>query len=95
MLRLLPNRAVGSGCRKCNIGHAIRRFIVPLFQLLTLDIPGWSMKLLTTKCLNTSVALTWLLLGDKGLRNAEHSDVSSTRKRHRMGVDTNTGEASP
>jgi hypothetical protein len=93
MLRLLPNRAVGSGCRKCNIGHAIRRFIVPLFQLLTLDIPGWSMKLLTTKCLNTSVALTWLLLGDKGLRNAEHCDVSSTRKRHRMGVDTNTGVA--
>lgn len=79
-----------TGCKPCDIVYIIKDYIKPLMQLLTNDIRDYYMRLLTTKCLNSSVSISYFLLGyKKGIAMSNYCDTHLTRKRHNDGIDNN------
>lgn len=77
-------------CKPCDVVYIIKDFIKPLMQLLTNDIKDYYMRLLTTKCLNSSVSISFFLLGyKKGIAMSNYCDTHLTRKRHNDGIDNN------
>lgn len=67
----------------CNIGLMLKDYVKPIMQLLTNDIRDYNMRLLTTKCLNTAVMISFFLLGrEKGIKVADYCDSHNTAKRH-------------
>lgn len=77
-------------CRKCDIVYIIRKYVKPLMQTLTNDIKEYYMRLLTTKCLNSSVMLAIFMLGkEKGISIANYCDTEKTRSRHKNNEDDN------
>lgn len=77
-------------CKKCDLGYIIRKYIHPLMQTLTNDVKEYYMRLLTTKCLNTSIMLSIFMLGRKrGIEIGDYCDTEETRKRHKNNEETN------
>lgn len=76
-----------------NIQHGIVDIISPhvtaLMQVLTNDFPQYNMRLITTKCLNTAILITFALLGQKGLHMVNQCDSNLTTQRHKAGIDNN------
>jgi hypothetical protein len=76
-----------------NIQHGIVDIISPhvtaLMQVLTNDFPQYNMRLITTKCLNTGIMITFSLLGQKGLHMVDQCDSNLTTQRHKSGIDNN------
>jgi hypothetical protein len=76
-----------------NIQHGIVDILSPhvtaLMQLLTNDFPQYNMRLITTKCLNTGIMITFSLLGQKGLEMVDECDSNLTTQRHKAGIDNN------
>ncbi len=70
-----------SNCNNCNVMTFIKDYITPIYQVLSIELPQYHMKLRTTKCLNTSVMTMFLLLGNKGLKRSEYCSVQNIRKR--------------
>jgi hypothetical protein len=67
----------------------LKDYVKPIMQLLTNDITEFNMRLLTTKCLNTSVMLMYFMLGKEGIRIANYCDTHQTIKRHNENIDNN------
>ena len=68
--------------QRCDIVFTIKDYIKPLMQIMTNDLKDYNMRLLTTKCLNTSVLLIILLLGEKAKQMADYCDSVLTTDRH-------------
>lgn len=79
-----------NNCQRCDIGYILKKYVKPLMQTLTVDIKEYYMKLLTTKCLNTSVMLAVFMLGkEKGISIANYCDTEKTRERHKNNIESN------
>lgn len=76
-----------------NIQHGIVDIISPhvnaLMQVMTNDFPQYNMRMITTKCLNTAILITFSLLGEKGLRIVDECDSNRVTERHKAGIDNN------
>jgi hypothetical protein len=78
-------------CRKCDLGSIIKNYIKPIMQALTNDIKDYYMRLLLTKCLNSSIMISIFMLGkDRALKIANYCDTIATRKRHVENLDDNS-----
>lgn len=65
--------------KKCELGNILSEYIIPIMQLLTNDLPQYNFKMKTTKCLNTSIMITFFLLGLKhGSKIIDKCDSSKT-----------------
>jgi len=77
-------------CDRCDIGYILKNYIRPIMQCLTNDIKEYYMKLLTTKCLNSAVMISFFMLGkEKTLEVANYCDNGDTKKRHQSNIDNN------
>lgn len=76
-------------CNKCDMVLVLKDFIKPIIQLLSNDIEDYNMRLLTTKCLNTSVALLYFIIGKDGIKIADYCDTRATIQRHQEKLDNN------
>lgn len=73
-----------------NIGIIVRDFVKPIIQALTVELKHYRMRLLTTKCLNTSVTFWHLLFGKRGHTDTMYCDVANVVERHeRQRSDSN------
>lgn len=77
-------------CDRCDIGYILKNYVHPIIQCLTNDIKEYYMKLLTTKCLNSAVMISFFMLGkQKALEVANYCDNGITKKRHQDKIDNN------
>lgn len=77
-------------CSACDIGYLIKDFVKPIMQALTIDVKDYYMRLLTTKCLNLAVCISFFMAGPKkGIAIADYCDSNLTTKRHESGEINN------
>jgi len=73
-----------------NIGFIVKDFVKPIMQALTVELKHYRMRMLTTKCLNTSVTFWHLLFGKRGHEDTVYCDVMNVVERHEQKkVDNN------
>lgn len=70
-----------TAARMCDMGYLIADHVTALMQVVTNELPQYTMQVITTKCLNTAVMVMYLFLGRSALEHTEFCDVSSVRKR--------------
>ena len=68
--------------KRCDVVYTLKNYVKPLMQLMTNDVTDYNMRLLTTKCLNTSVMIIILMLGPKAQKMADYCDTYKTIARH-------------
>ena len=81
----------------CGMADVVRDHVPLLMQLLTNEpaMRDYHMQLITTKCLNTSVMLMLLMLGEHALHHTHQCDVQNVRERFHAAVSTSqTGQFS-
>lgn len=66
------------------MGYLIADHVPALMQVVTNELPQYTMQIITTKCLNTAVMVMYLFLGRSALEHTEFCDVSSVRKRRAL-----------
>lgn len=88
-MTLQLNSCTREKCKQCDLAYIVKDYVLPILQCLTNTITDYNMRLLTTKCLNTAVAFSMLLLGDIGVENAGWCDTQKVIERHTKGSDTN------
>jgi hypothetical protein len=71
------------------MGYLLKDHIKPIMQCLSNDLQDWYMRLLTTKCLNNAVTLTYLMLGPRGMRLADACDSHKVQERHKAKEESN------
>lgn len=76
-------------CERCDMGYILSEHVKPIMQCLTNDIKDYYMALLTTKCLNTAVAISFFMLGNKGIKIANFCDSVEVQNRHEQKKDDN------
>lgn len=86
---LILQRCTYKYCKQCDIGKIIVNYVKPLIQLIGNDLTEYNFKLRTTKCLNTAVFLSMLLLGPIGIERASYCDTQNVIDRHEQGIDNN------
>jgi hypothetical protein len=69
----------------CRVGDVLAKHAPALIQLMTARLPGYHMRLITTKCLNTAVTLMYLTLGERALQHTRYCDVPVVLERSRKG----------
>lgn len=75
-----------------NIGFIVKDFVKPIMQALTVELKHYRMRMLTTKCLNTSVTFWHLFFGKRGHEDTVYCDVMNVIERHeRQKIDNNIG----
>lgn len=75
-----------------NIGFIVKDFVKPIMQALTVELKHYRMRMLTTKCLNTSVTFWHLLFGKRGHEDTVYCDVMNVVERHEQKkIDNNIG----
>jgi hypothetical protein len=90
-MKLSLNTCTKTPC-SCDLGYIIKDYVKPLMQALTMDIPDYNMRLLTTKCLNQSILIAFFMAGKrKALRMGDYCDTHETTKRHESGEHNNAG----
>lgn len=68
----------------CNVTELILKYLVPIFQYLSIEMKDYNMKLKTTKCLNTAVMLVYILGNQKDVdTKVEYCDTENINKRYR------------
>lgn len=87
---LSVSKCTEASCPRCDLGYIIRYYVKPIMQCLTNDIPSYYMGLKTTKCLNLSLKIAFLLLGNRGIKIADFCDTTLVAKRHEEGKDVNS-----
>ena len=76
--------------KTCRYVFLISNYLVPVLQILNKKYASsYTNNLITTKCLNTAVMLTILLIGDHKIKDMQYCDVSNTIERHRNLKDDN------
>jgi hypothetical protein len=72
-----------SGCLSdCNVITLILKYLVAIFQYLSIEITDYNMKLKTTKCLNTAVMLVYILSEKIYIKqNVDYCDTDNINKR--------------
>jgi hypothetical protein len=67
----------------CDVTELILKYLVPIFQYLSIEMEDYNMKLKTTKCLNTAVMLVYILGNEKNINNKiEYCDTEKINKRY-------------
>jgi hypothetical protein len=67
----------------CNVTSIILKYLVPIFQYLSVEMKDYNMKLKTTKCLNTAVMLVYILGSKKDIKkNVNYCDTENINKRY-------------
>ena len=68
----------------CNVTTLILKYLVPIFQYLSIEMKDYNMKLKTTKCLNTAVMLVYILGSQKDIdTKVEYCDTENINKRYK------------
>ncbi len=85
----------GGGENLCGMADAVRDHVPLLMQLLTNEpaMRDYHMQLITTKCLNTSVMLMLLMLGEHALHHTRQCDVQNVRERFQAAVSASAPQA--
>jgi len=66
----------------CDVTFLILKYLVPIFQYLSVEFKEYNMKLKTTKCLNTAVMLVYILGNKKNIKKeVEYCDTENITKR--------------
>ena len=67
----------------CDLGYVIADHIPAMMQILTNELRGYNMELLSTKCFNTAVMMWYLFLGERegSLEYASQCECNSVRAR--------------
>ena len=77
-------------CTRCDLPYILKNYITPLMQLLSNDMQQYSMRLKTTKCLNTGIMLLTFMAGrKKGLQVVDYCNNNRVIERHQSGKETN------
>lgn len=85
--KLLLDRCTKESCRACDTGYIIKDHIKALMQCLTIDIPDYYMRLLTSKCLNLAILISFFMAGrKKAIEMGNYCDTHETTKRHQSGT---------
>ena len=67
----------------CNVTSIILKYLVPIFQYLSVEMKDYNMKLKTTKCLNTAVMLVYILGSQKDIdTKVDYCDTENINKRY-------------
>jgi len=67
----------------CNVTELILKYLVPIFQYLSIELTDYNMKLKTTKCLNTAVMLVHILGSEKDVKTkVNYCDTENINKRY-------------
>jgi len=74
-------------CKRCDIGYLVKDYLLPLMQAMTYQLTEYNMRLIDTKCLNTSVLFFNLFFGKKALKHTMHCDVHNVVSRHDDNID--------
>jgi hypothetical protein len=77
-------------CKRCDIGYIIKDFLKPLLQAITVHVREYNMRLIETKCLNTAVAIVFLLFGKRALKHTVYCDVGNVVSRHQNNIDNSS-----
>ena len=77
-------------CTRCDVVYIIKNYVVPLMQCLTNDLREYNMQLITSKCLNSAVAIMFFFLGMKGLKHANYCDSNALVERAKQGHQDNS-----
>ena len=65
----------------CNVTELILKYLVPIFQYLSIELTDYNMKLKTTKCLNTAVMLVHILGSEKDVKTkVNYCDTENINK---------------
>lgn len=76
--------------KTCRYIYLISHYLVPILQILNKKYASsYTNNLITTKCLNTAVMLTILLIGEHKIKDIQQCDVSNTIQRHKNFQDNN------
>jgi len=74
----------------CNVTSLILKYLVPIFQYLSVEMKDYNMKLKTTKCLNTAVMLVYILGSKKDIDiKVNYCDTENINKRYSKIKDEN------
>ncbi len=66
----------------CNVTELILKYLVPIFQYLSIEMSDYNMKLKTTKCLNTAVMLVYILGSQEDIKTkVNYCDTENINKR--------------
>ncbi len=76
-----------SKCEQCNLALIIKDHMNALIQLLTHDLGSYRMDFETTKCLNTTVAIMFFLIGEKGIKISEACDCTSFNEKSKKYIE--------
>lgn len=76
-------------CKRCDIGYIVKDFVHPLMQAMTVYLKEYNMRLIKTKCLNTSVMFYNLFFGKDAYQHTSYCDVHNVVLRHQSGADNN------
>lgn len=76
-------------CKRCDVVYIMINYVVPLMQCLTNDLREYNMQLITSKCLNSAVAIMFFFLGKKGLKHAQYCDSNALVTRAKDGIQDN------
>lgn len=75
--------------QECGIVPLLQKFIKPLTQCLTNDLPQFDMQLQVTKCVNTGIMLGFFMIGQTNMTElVEYCNTFNTRQRYKTGVLT-------
>lgn len=70
--------------------YLISSYLIPILQVMNVKYEMYYRNnLITSKCLNTAVMLTILLVGSNKLSDIQYCDVSNTVSRHKSNFDDN------
>lgn len=72
--------------RMCDMGYLIADHVTSLMQVVTNELPQYTMQVITTKCLNTAVMIMYLFLGRAALEHTEFCDVTNVRARRAKSI---------
>ena len=86
---LILQKCTPMSCKQCDIGKIFKNYVLPLMQTIGNDLKEYNFKLRTTKCLNTSLILSFLLLGPIGIKRASYCDTQNVIERHESGKTNN------
>lgn len=68
----------------CNVTSLILKYLVPIFQYLSIEMKDYNMKLKTTKCLNTAVMLVYILGSKNDIKTkVDYCDTENINKRYK------------
>ena len=77
-------------CKRCDIGYLVKDYLLPIMQAMTVQITDYNMRMIDTKCLNTSVMFFNLFFGKQASKYTKYCDVQNVIRRRTNQIDDST-----